>query len=81
MFTLRTYRNTAQIKSEKTTARQFDEVNYINRAFDGHPSVSTIDSLAVRMGLENVILHVSNSHYIYIYKKKNTYVGALALNE
>ena len=66
VFTLRTYRNTAEIASEKTAARNFDEVDYINRAFDGHPSVSTIDSLAVRIGLENVTLHVSNSHCINI---------------
>jgi hypothetical protein len=66
VFTWRTYMNTTQIALEKTTTRKFDEVDYINRAFDGHPSVSTIDSLAVRIGLENVTLHVSNAHYINI---------------
>jgi hypothetical protein len=65
-FTLRTYRNTTEIELEKTIARKFDEVDYINRAFDGHPLVSTIDSLAVRIGLEEVTLRASNLHYICI---------------
>jgi hypothetical protein len=44
---LHTHKYTVHIASDKTTAREFDEADYINRAFCGHPSISTIASLAV----------------------------------